>query len=185
MSMKRIPDRRVLSAALLAIVALVAPAVGDAATSNVSAAGFLVTLQQEVKANPHRVYEALGEVDKWWNSQHTYSGNAANLSLQAQASACFCERWDGNSVEHGRVVYAVRDSALRIQGALGPLQAMAVNAVLTFTLEEKRGRTMLQLTYRVSGNETSGLQELAAPVDQVLGEALQRLVDYIETGKPQ
>jgi uncharacterized protein YndB with AHSA1/START domain len=172
--------RRLAAIAAVAAAAAAGPAL--AATSEVSASGFLVTLRQEVKASPHRVYEALGDVGKWWSPQHTWSGNASNLSLQTQASACFCERWDGNSVEHGRVVYAVRDSVLRIQGALGPLQALAVNAVLTFAVAEKEGKTMLQVTYRVSGNDAAGLPELAGPVDGVIGEQVRRLVTYAEGG---
>jgi uncharacterized protein YndB with AHSA1/START domain len=171
-------------ALIVATWALGSPGPATAATSAVSASGFLVTLQQEIKADPHRVYEALGEVDKWWNPRHTFSGNAANLSLQAQAGGCFCERWGGNSAEHGRVVYVGRDSTLRLQGALGPLQALAVNGVLTFALTDKGGgTTSLQLTYRVSGNDAAGLQELAGPVDGVLAEQLRRLVAYVESGK--
>ena len=110
--------------AIAALAALGGPA--GAATTVVSASGFLVTQQQVIRSSPHQIYEALGEVGKWWNPQHTWSGNAANLSLQTQASACFCERWAGNSAEHARVVYAAKDSVLRLQGALGPLQALAV-----------------------------------------------------------
>jgi hypothetical protein len=184
MDMWRSSARRGIGLATI-VAALVVGAAGPAAaaTSEVSPSGFVVTLRQEVKASPHRVYEALGEVDRWWSAEHTWSGSAANLSLATQASACFCERWEGNSVEHGRVIYAARDSVLRLQGALGPLQALAVNAVLTFAVAEKDGRTVLQLTYRVSGNDAAGLQELAGPVDGVLAEQLRRLVVYAEGGK--
>ena len=176
----RLPAAKAI--AMLAMAALVGSAA--AATSEVSASGFLVTLRQEVKAPPQRVYEAIANVGKWWNPEHTWSGIAANLSLSAQASGCFCERWDGNSVEHGRVVFAAMDRMLRLRAALGPLQAMAVDGVLTFALSEKDGKTALQLTYRVSGNEAAKLQDIAGPVDGVLAEQLQRLVAYAETGKP-
>ena len=160
---------------------LSAPAVG--ATSEVSPTGFIVSLRSEVNASPHRLWESLGEVGKWWNSSHTWSGNAANLSLGRQASACFCERWGANSVEHGRVVHAAEDSLLRLQGGLGPLQALAVDAMLTFQISQKDGKTILQVTYRVSGNAAAALQDLAAPVDGVLGEQVRRLVAYAESGK--
>lgn len=178
------PGGRVFGAiAIAALAALAFPA--HAAATVVSASGFLVTQQQVVRSSAHRIYEALGEVGKWWNPEHTWSGDAANLSLQTQASACFCERWEGNSAEHARVVYAAKDSVLRLHGALGPLQALAVNGVLTFSLSEENGRTTVQVTYRVSGNESSGLQNLAGPVDSVVGEQLRRLAAYVETGKPQ
>jgi hypothetical protein len=172
-----------LALAVAASMALASPA--GAATSDVSASGFLVSLRYEVNARPHRIYEALGEVDKWWNPAHTWSGSAANLSLSRQASGCFCERWGANSVEHARVIYAAEDSVLRMQGALGPLQALAVNAVLTFAITEKDGKTILQVTYRVSGNEAAGLQALAGPVDGVIAEQARRLVSYSESGKPE
>ncbi|MGZ5893744.1 MAG: hypothetical protein ACXWJ7_14130 [Caldimonas sp.] len=175
---------RVCGLALAAAFAGALAGPAGAATSAVSPSGFLVSLRYEVKATPYRLYEALGEVDKWWNAAHNWSGNAANLSLAPQASGCFCERWEGNSVEHGRVIYAARDSVLRLQAALGPLQALAVNAVLTFAIAEKDGKTILQVTYRVSGNDSAGLQELAGPVDGVIGEQAKRLVAYSESGKP-
>ena len=156
-----------------------------AVTSDVSPTGFLVTAQHDVKATPHRVYEALGEIDKWWNGSHSWSGKAANLSLSRQAGGCFCERWGQNSVEHARVVHAFEERLLRLDGALGPLQALSVNGVLTFALQPKEGGTALVVTYRVSGAESAGLQQLAAPVDRVIGEQARRLVSYIETGKPE
>ena len=174
-------------AALLFAAALTATlsAPAAAATSEVSPTGFIVSLRYEVNATPHRLWESLGEVGKWWNSSHTWSGNAANLSLGRQASGCFCERWGANSVEHGRVVYAVEDSMLRVQGGLGPLQALAVDALLTFAIAQKDGKTILQVTYRVSGNASASLQDLAGPVDGVIGEQARRLVAYAESGKAE
>lgn len=174
--------RRIAGFAALLVLAAATPHRATAATSGVSPTGFLVTWQQEVKASPHRVYESLGEVGKWWNSDHTWSGSAANLSLQMQATGCFCERWEGGSVENGRVVQAAKDSLLRIRGALGPLQALAVDAVLTFAVTEKEGKTILVVTYRVAGSESAGLAGLAGPVDSVIGEQAHRLAIYAEGG---
>ena len=155
----------------------------DAETSQVSASGFLVTVRHQVKAPPPRLYAALAEVDRWWNGSHSYSGQAANLSLVRQAGGCFCERWGNNAIEHARVVLAMEDRTLRLEGSLGPLQALAVKGVLTFTLTSKDGGTDLVVTYRVAGNEAAGLQPLAGPVDRVISEQVGRLVAYVETGK--
>ncbi len=168
-----------LAAALLAGGGPVA-----AATSEVSATGFLVTLRHEVKATPHQVWEAMGQVDKWWNGSHSWSGSAANLSLSRQAGGCYCERWGANSVEHARVIHAVEDKMLRLEGSLGPLQALAARSVLSFTLATQDGGTTLVVTYRVAGSEGAGLQQLAGPVDGVIAEQVRRLVAYVETGKP-
>jgi uncharacterized protein YndB with AHSA1/START domain len=156
-----------------------------AATADVAPTGFVVTHRHEVKATPHRVWEALGEIDKWWNGSHSWSGQAANLSLATQAGGCFCERWGANSVAHARVIHAVEDRMLRLEGSLGPLQALAATSILTFALAPKDGGTALVVTYRVAGSESAGLQQLAAPVDGVIGEQVRRLVAYVETGKPE
>ena len=55
---------------------------------------------------------------------------------------------------------------------------------MTFALAPKDGGTALVVTYRVAGNEAAGLQQLAGPVDGVIGEQVRRLVAYVETGKP-
>lgn len=162
--------------------ALAGPAAAEA--TQVSTSGFLVSVRHELKAPPPRVYAALGELERWWNAAHSYSGQAANLSLSRQAGGCFCERWSGNAVEHARVVMALEDRTLRLEGALGPLQALAVNGVLTFGLAPKDGGTALVVTYRVAGNDGSALQQLAGPVDSVISEQVRRLVAYVETGKP-
>ena len=178
-------SNRTRAATLVVAAALVAMQGGAAAaTSDVSPTGFVVTVQHDVKATPRRVYEALGEIDKWWNGSHSWSGQAANLSLATQAGGCFCERWGNNSVEHARVVFALEDRTLRLEGALWPLQALAVNGLWTFALAPKDGGTTLVVTYRVAGNEAAGLQQLAGPVDGVIVEQVRRLVAYVETGKP-
>ncbi|MEP7302952.1 MAG: hypothetical protein ABI699_15675 [Caldimonas sp.] len=170
--------------AFAALLALASAGPAAAAPSEVSAAGFLVSLRYEVKAAPGRLWQALGEVDRWWNPSHTWSGSSANLSLSREAPGCFCERWEAGSVEHGRVIHAARDSLLRVQGALGPLQALAVDGVLSFAIAEKEGKTILQVSYRVSGNDAAGLQQYAAAVDGVIAEQARRLVAYAESGKP-
>jgi hypothetical protein len=175
---------RVASRLLSAALAVGAGGLAAAATSEVSPAGFLVAVRHEVRATPQRLYAALGEVDKWWNGSHSWSGSAANLSLARHAGGCFCERWGTSSVEHARVIHAVEDRMLRLEGSLGPLQALAVTSVMTFALEPKDGGTALVVSYRVAGNEAAGLQQLAAPVDRVIAEQVRRLVAYVESGQP-
>ncbi len=159
------------------LAALALPAA--AATSEVSSSGFLVTLREEVPATPREAWEALVRVDRWWSGEHTYSGEAANLSLEPLAGGCWCERWQGNSVEHGRVLYALPGNGLRIEGAFGPLQAMAVNAVLTFKLEAAGDRTAIVTTYRVRGAPDANLDKMAGAVDAVMGAQVKRLADLL------
>ena len=177
-------SRRIAAALLAAALCLGGAAPAGAEATLVSASGFLVTARHELKAPPSRVWASLGEVDRWWNAAHSYSGQAANLSLARQGGGCFCERWGANSIEHARVVLALEERTLRLEGALGPLQALAVTGVWTFVLTPKDGGTTLTVTYRVAGNEGAGLQQLAGPVDGVITEQTRRLAAYVETGRP-
>ena len=145
---------------------------------------FVIIFHQTINATPAGTYSAITRVDQWWSSDHTYSGDAANLSLVAEAGGCWCERWKDGSVDHGRVILAMHDKLLRVQTALGPLQGKAVNGVLTFQLKPEQGSTLLTLSYRVNGTAASALDKDAPAVDKVLGEQFARLVRYIEKGKP-
>ena len=171
---------RLLAAAVLAASSPAALA----AVSNVSPSGFLVTLKQTLRTSPKTTFTALQQVGNWWSGEHTYSGRAGALTLELRAGGCFCERWDGNSVEHGRVLYVAREKAVRIEGALGPLQEMAVNGIMHFALEAAGDDTALTFTYRVRGSADAALDKVAGVVDRVMTEQLARLVRYVETGAP-
>jgi uncharacterized protein YndB with AHSA1/START domain len=143
---------------------------------------FLIVFSQPVKAAPAKAFEALPRVDRWWSSAHTYSGSAGNLSLRAEAGGCFCERWGGGSAEHGTVILALPPQLLRLQTALGPLQAKAVSGILTFEVKPEGEGAVLTMGYRVNGTAVSALDKDAPNVEQVLGEQFGRLVRLIETG---
>jgi hypothetical protein len=161
-------------------VALAAmPALAEVAS--VSPQSFVITHKGEVNATPAAVYAALGELPRWWSSQHTYSGKSENLSLDMRAGGCWCETWEGGTVEHARVVQTGRDKILRLEGGLGPLQDMAVSAMLTFHIATVEGKTMLVMNYRVRGPDAN-LDKLAPIVDQVLGEGYRRLVQFATKG---
>jgi uncharacterized protein YndB with AHSA1/START domain len=149
------------------------PAAG--AVSEVSPSGFLVTLRTEVPAKPPAAYATLTSVASWWGDSHTDSGSARNLSLEAAAGGCFCERWEGSSVQHARVLYAMPGAGLRLEGSLGPLQAMAVTGILTVALAPSGEGTAIALTYRVRGAPEAGLDRIAAAVDGMWSGQLDQL----------
>ena len=162
------------------LVALAAtPAFAEVASATPNS--FVITHKGEVSATPAALYAALGQLPRWWNSQHTYSGKSENLTLDLRAGGCWCENWEGGSVEHARVVQAWRDRTLRLEGGLGPLQDMAVSAMLTFNIATVEGRTMLVMNYRVRGSDAN-LDKIAPIVDKVIGEGFGRLVEF--AGKP-
>lgn len=172
-----------MRAAALALALLAAAGGARAEAGAVSTSGFTITHAAPLKAPPARVYEALGRIGQWWSSDHTYSGQAANMTIELRAGGCFCERWGGGSeVEHARVLFVAKDAVLRLEGGLGPLQDLAVSAVLTISLKKSADGegTEMKWLYRVAGAPDPALEKWAGPVDQVLGEQVRRLVAHVE-----
>src|SRR5688572_7972880 len=68
-------------------------------------------------APPATVYQALTrKVGTWWESEHTWSGKAANMSIEPKAGGCFCERLpEGGSVAHACVILAQPGKMLRLE----------------------------------------------------------------------
>jgi uncharacterized protein YndB with AHSA1/START domain len=168
---------------LISIALLSSTARADVADS--AAGGFTVKATVTVAAPAAKAWAALVDVRSWWDKAHTWSGDAANLSLEAAPGGCFCEKLaGGGGVRHMTVVYVEPTKLLRLTGGLGPLQDMAVAAVMTLKLTEAQGKTTLELTYKVGGYAPTGLAGLAKLVDGVLGEQIARWKRKVETGKP-
>lgn len=76
-----------------ALLLLLAPCGALSAVADSSSAGFTVKLSYTVKASPADVYGGfLHHAGEWWSAQHTYSGDARNLSIEAKPMGCFCEK---------------------------------------------------------------------------------------------
>jgi uncharacterized protein YndB with AHSA1/START domain len=174
------------TAAVIAIalgLGLASPA--GAAVVDAQRNGFEVREEAEVAAPPARVYAALGQIGQWWLGEHSYSGDARNLSLDLKAGGCFCERLkDGGSARHLGVILVQPNALVRLEGALGPLATTGGSGHLTITLIPKGAGTDVVLTYDFGGYAMDDMDQWAAPVDAVLGAQLGRLKRYIETGKP-
>lgn len=154
----------------------------------VSPSSFTIAAEAEVAATPEKVWRDLLRIERWWNSAHTYSGDASRLRLDARAGGCWCERWgNGQSVEHMRVVLVMEHEGVRTLsaiGGLGPLQAMGASGVLTFTVAPLPNGAKIAMTYRVSGDTSLDLENIAIPVDNVLLEQFGRLSRYSASGSP-
>lgn len=151
-----------------------------------TAGGFVVKTTVLVAAAPVRVFDGFARVSSWWDPEHTYSGNAQNLSIALQPGGCFCERLPPlpGGVQHAMVVLVMPYKTLRLVGALGPLQESGVSGSLTFELAERVGGTDVTMTYSVGGYRQGGLEALAPIVDTVLATQLRRLKSFVEKGVP-
>lgn len=173
---------------LLACLAL-NPVLAHLATAEVVSAepaGFRIRQVAEAAGvPPPTVWAALSDIGKWWDPEHTFSGDARNLSLDPVVRGCFCEKLSLYSgVEHAHVVYAQPAKMLRLTGALGPLQEFGVSGSLTWQIEAAGGGSRITLTYNVSGLADRPLSEWAPIVDEVLGVQARRLARFVTTGNP-
>ncbi|MEN7342912.1 MAG: ATPase [Pseudomonadota bacterium] len=149
--------------------------------------GFTVRQEVAIIAPPETVWRMLvGHVGEWWHSDHTYSGDAANLYIEARPLGCFCERLsESDAVVHLTVTVIRENSLLRLTGGLGPLGLMGVDGNMTLSLVSDTGMTRLAMQYQVGGYSPDGLEEIAPAVDAMLSEQLTRLVRFIESGSPE
>ena len=169
-----------------AVVLLLAPNRAPAEVVDSAANGFVVKITVNIKAAPDDVYRRIvHNVGDWWNSEHTFSHNAHNLSIEAKPMGCFCEKLpDNGGVRHMEVTYLAPGKALILSGGLGPLNGIAAAGNMTFQLSAADGGTKLDVSYAVTGYLKAGMNTWAAPVDGVLGEQITRLKNYIEQGNP-
>ena len=90
---------------LVLLAALASPAAAEVIRSGEGS--FVVEQRAEVAAPPARLWATLIEPARWWTPAHSFSGDAANLTIEPRAGGCFCERLPGGgSVEHARVIHA-------------------------------------------------------------------------------
>ena len=165
---------RYLVAALLILIAT--PAAAEVVSADPH--GFEVRHTANLVVPQPSAFAAIGDVKKWWSKDHTYSGDAANLSLDMRPGGCFCERFDGGGIEHLRVTYLQPGERITLTGALGPLLFQAVSGVLDIQVERIAGGSRITMNYRAAGFAKGNGAALAPAVDQVLGEQMKRLRAY-------
>jgi hypothetical protein len=154
---------------------------------NAGPAGFNIRYVVETPNVPApTVWAALSDIGQWWDPEHTYSGNARNLSLDPVVRGCFCEKLSLYSgVEHARVVFALPAKTLRLSGALGPLQQFGVAGSLTWQIEPVGSGSRIIMTYSVGGYADRPLAEWAPMVDEVLVSQTKRLGRFVNSGNPE
>lgn len=171
-------------AVLLLVLGLAVPARAEVVSSGAN--GFSLTVTAEIASTPDAVFKALTtQIGSWWSPDHTYSGSAANMSLDLRAGGCFCETWPNGGVHHMTVTHVMAPRTLVMNGGLGPLGTMGVAGAMEWSLTLRNGRTSLQMTYNVGGYAPGGLEALAPLVDAVLASQVKRLAMFVETGRPQ
>ena len=167
------------------IAALCSVTAAHAEVTNTADNGFTVQHQSVIAGDNEAVWKAMIAPSRYWNPDHSWSGDAENFYLVPQAGGCFCElirttsddniKSSEGSVQHMRVIYARNNKMLRLSGALGPLQGEAVTGTLTMVLQPQDESTVVRFTYKVGGYMEFPIDQIAPAVDGVIGEQLSRL----------
>lgn len=173
---------RIILAILLAAAAAPAPAEVVAAGPN----GFEVRETVQLVVPPNVAYESFASLPDWWDPEHTYSGDSANISLALQPGGCFCERFpkSGGGIEHLRVTYVDPGKHVILTGALGPLLYEATTGVMDIQVKGVAGGSQVTLDYKVAGFANGGAAKLAPAVDEVLAGQMRRYRAYA-TSRPK
>lgn len=183
--------RKLLKIMAAGLAGLAVPA--SAEVMQKSDAGFVIRISGEVAASPDEAWNAFVAPANWWNKAHTFSGDAANLTLDSTANGCFCEKLPvpkgapvgqrAGSVMHMRVLYAEPYRAMRLTGGLGPLQSEAVAGTMTITFKPVDGTggkaTRILWEYVVGGYMRYKAETISAAVDKVLAGQLQSLIKLV------
>lgn len=175
--------KRIFSMLLVSVISA-----GTACAEVIDAAPAGFSLVQEVTIAAPRAEAwraAVEDVGQWWSSDHTISGDATRMSIDPQPQGCFCEAIGEHAgVVHLTVTFVNPDVLLRLTGGLGPLGLLGVDGNMTWEFFDTEEGTMVRFSYAVGGYRPGGLDEIAGPVDAVIGDALRRLKAYVETGDP-
>ena len=163
------------------VLALVLPLSAGAAVKDSSASGFTIENGQDVPASVQDTWDALvDDVGTWWPADHTWGGDASNLSIKARAGGCFCERDGARQARHMTVAFVDPGRTLRLVGGLGPLQGMGLDGTLEFRLAANdRGGTRITMWYRAGGYTPDDLSKFAPVVDKVMATQLDGLAKLL------
>jgi len=141
--------------------------------------GFIVRHSVKVANDKSMVFETMtGKVGEWWNPDHSFSGDASNMLIDAD---CFCERWGNNLVRHLNTEIWLEGSKVVMEGGLGPLKELGLGGTMIWSLTSiDDGGTTVTWKYHVYGFSETSVPELAAAVDGVLKEQIDRLANHLK-----
>jgi uncharacterized protein YndB with AHSA1/START domain len=164
---------------VIAAIALVAASAAPAEVVSADPHGLVLRHNVTLVVPTEVAFRAFGNLPAWWNAKHSYSGDAANMSLTLTPGGCLCERLPaGGGIEHLRVTYVDPGKTIVFTGALGPLLYEAASGVMSVKFERIAGGTRVTLDYRLAGFAAGGGDTIAPAVDQVLGDQMKRFRAY-------
>jgi hypothetical protein len=160
---------------------LSAPAAAEVVSADTH--GFEVQETVNLVVPINQAYAAFGRLGNWWNSDHSYSGDARNIRLALQPGGCMCEsNPKGGGVEHMRVAVVMPNERIVMTGSLGPLLYEAASGVMDVKFDKIAGGTKVTLNYRAAGFANANADKMAPLVDSVLADQMKRFRAFAARG---
>jgi hypothetical protein len=167
---------RAITAAGLALALASAASTADAEVVARSENGFTLRFSSTAAIDPANIPRSMTELPLWWDGAHSYTGEAANLSLDLTPGGCWCEKMpDGTDFDHGRTVSVAADRML-FAAPFGPLRGKTTRSDLEMTWAEVNGGRELVWVMTVEG---AGVGAMADAVDFVMGAGFQRWIKHL------
>ncbi|GAA4356338.1 SRPBCC domain-containing protein [Kangiella marina] len=161
-----------MSSAMILLTSLSA----DAIVSAQSKQHFMVKIETTIKAPAEEVYQQFINIGDWWESSHTWFGDASKMYIEPKANGCFCEVNGEQEALHMTVSMIMPNKNVQMVGGLGPLQSMAVYGHMSWSFKEPtKGLTTLTMTYLVKGFVGEESEMMAKAVDGVLAIQINNL----------
>ena len=120
----------------LFLVGLCAASAASAVVGGASPTGFKVTHEVTVAASPATVWRALGRVGRWWDPEHTWSGEARNMRAK---SLTFLAGADAAGIVLGARVPSILTS---LADSLSARMASCAVAALVAAARRKSGKAI-------------------------------------------
>ena len=167
--------KSVIAATALLFVATPASAEVIARTAD----SFTLRFERRTEGLPAVIATLMGRPELWWDGAHSYSGDAANLTVDMQVGGCWCETLpDGSDFHHGTVL-AIAEDRLVFDAPFGPMHGKTTRADLVIAWPENDSGRAVVWTLTIEG---SGLGAFADPVDGVMGAAFARFNATVDSG---
>ena len=105
---------------LVVLSMIASPAAGEVVSAGPN--GFHIRHSVQIVVPTETAYSGFASVERWWNKEHTYSGDSTNMSLALSPGGCFCERVpNGGGDGQMRGAYIRPGKRIVLTGSLGPL----------------------------------------------------------------
>ena len=168
------------------ILLLLLPFSSIAKVVDSAAHGFQIEIESQVNTDKATAYQQFLNVGQWWNADHTWFGQANNLTISLKVDGCFCELAGDKQAEHMTVSYIDPNNEIRMVGGLGPLQMMGVTGGMSWKFDAiDASHTKITFHYQVSGYLKGGLIKLAPIVNKVQQRQISRLTSLLNTGSAE